>query len=29
MIDVFTGFSCIFLLEILVFKGITARRLYK
>jgi hypothetical protein len=26
---VFVGFSRIFLLEILVFKGLTARRLYK
>jgi hypothetical protein len=23
------GFSCIFLLEILIFKGLTAQRLYK
>jgi hypothetical protein len=26
---VFVGFSCIFLLGILIFKGLTARRLYK
>jgi hypothetical protein len=26
---VFVGFSCIFLLVILIFKGLTARRLYK
>jgi hypothetical protein len=25
----FVGFSCIFLLWILIFKGLTARRLYK
>jgi hypothetical protein len=29
IIDVFVGFSRIFLLEILIFKGLTARRLYK
>jgi hypothetical protein len=29
MIGVFVGFSCIFLLESLIFKGLTARRLYK
>jgi hypothetical protein len=29
MIDVFVGFSSIFLLGILIFKGLTARRLYK
>jgi hypothetical protein len=28
-IGVFVGFSRIFLLEILIFKGFTARRLYK
>jgi hypothetical protein len=28
-IIVFVGFSCIFLLGILIFKGLTARRLYK
>jgi hypothetical protein len=28
-IGVFVGFSRIFLLEILIFKGLTARRLYK
>jgi hypothetical protein len=25
----FVGFSCLFLLVILIFKGLTARRLYK
>jgi hypothetical protein len=29
MIGVFVGFSRIFLLGILIFKGLTARRLYK
>jgi hypothetical protein len=29
MIGVFVGFSSIFLLGILIFKGLTARRLYK
>jgi hypothetical protein len=29
MIGVFVGFSNIFLLWILIFKGLTARRLYK
>jgi hypothetical protein len=29
MIGVFVGFSRIFLLDILIFKGLTARRLYK
>jgi hypothetical protein len=29
MIGVFVGFSPIFLLGILIFKGLTARRLYK
>jgi hypothetical protein len=29
MIGVFVGFSCVFLLGILIFKGLTARRLYK
>jgi hypothetical protein len=29
MISVFVGFSRIFLLGILIFKGLTARRLYK
>jgi hypothetical protein len=29
IIGVFAGFSRIFLLEILIFKGLTARRLYK
>jgi hypothetical protein len=29
MIGVFVGFSCIFVLGILIFKGLTARRLYK
>jgi hypothetical protein len=29
MIGVFVGFSHIFLLGILIFKGLTARRLYK
>ena len=29
IIDVFVGFSRIFLLWILIFKGLTARRLYK
>jgi hypothetical protein len=28
-VDVFVGFSPIFLLGILIFKGLTARRLYK
>jgi hypothetical protein len=27
--DVYVGFSRIFLLEILIFKGLTAQRLYK
>jgi hypothetical protein len=29
MIGIFVGFSRIFLLGILIFKGLTARRLYK
>jgi hypothetical protein len=29
MIVAFVGFSRVFLLEILIFKGLTARRLYK
>jgi C4-dicarboxylate transporter len=29
MIGVFIGFSCIFLVGILICKGLTARRLYK
>jgi hypothetical protein len=29
MIGVFVGFSRLFLLRILIFKGFTARRLYK
>jgi hypothetical protein len=29
MIGVFVGFSCTFLLGILIFKGLTVRRLYK
>jgi hypothetical protein len=29
MVGVFVGFSRIFLLQILIFKGITARSLYK
>jgi hypothetical protein len=29
MIDVFVGFSRIFLLRILIFKGLTEQRLYK
>jgi hypothetical protein len=29
IIGVFVGFSRTFLLEILIFKGLTARRLYK
>jgi hypothetical protein len=28
-IGVFVGFTCIFLLGILIFKGLAARRLYK
>jgi hypothetical protein len=29
IISVFVGFSSIFLLEVLIFKGLTALRLYK
>jgi hypothetical protein len=29
IIGILSGFSCIFLLVILIFKGLTARRLYK